>query len=245
MRSCFQSLDGTQRTRQGEASSSKRRRRQRADVSLKVVAPVDIDCTSADGSESEADALVSAGALSTLSGATADATEKVEGRRRPSRKLLSELVPSASASASGSVVEHPPPPPQPIADAAPRPAQAVRQGPRSKRGTAFGPFAVAEVSLRGAIVGYGATCGRHRNLGEGAGVQCKVQCLFGKVDPLSADECRARVKDWCLKGLDISRGDPCGRQAHLSLRPRYLEISRTEAEMDASVEALVARADAA
>jgi hypothetical protein len=117
--------------------------------------------------------------------------------------------------------------------------------PRLRRGVAFGPFAIATVSLHGEIIGYGATCGRHLNARDKPGTQCKIQLPFGKVNPLSHAECRARVKEWCLRGLGIPAGDPAARDIHLSFRPRDLDLPHSEAEMEAMVDGLVAAADGA
>lgn len=116
--------------------------------------------------------------------------------------------------------------------------------PRQKRGMPFGSFAIATVSLHGEVVGFGATCGRHRNSGDRPGVQCKVQLQFGKQNPLSPDECRARVKEWCLRGLGIKRDDPRGRELHMSFKPRFVDLPHSEAEMDDMVDGLCAAVDA-
>ena len=65
---------------------------------------------------------------------------------------------------------------------------------------------------------------------------CKRQLHMGKEGGLSSAECRTRLKKWLLLGIPISQG-PEARTDHFKLRPRPLDISEGEAEMDVVVEA--------
>jgi hypothetical protein len=134
------------------------------------------------------------------------------------------------------VVAAPEPPPPPPKAGAARP-------PRERRHRGFGPFGVAEVSLHGEIIGWGGTCGRHRNVAGGGKTRCKIQLPFGRRDPIPSDVCRAKVKAWLLEGLRIPPNQADGQSAHVNIKPRYIEPDLTDAEMDARVEELVAAAD--
>lgn len=67
-------------------------------------------------------------------------------------------------------------------------------------------------------------------------LRCKIHLPMGK--SLTADECRVRVKAWCLYGQSISPKAPDGRKQHLAMRPRHFELGMTESDMDELAESM-------
>ena len=77
-------------------------------------------------------------------------------------------------------------------------------------------------------IGWGATCGRHRNRTDKT--CCKKQMPFGN---LSDAECRCRIKMWLIEGLtEVASCSPTARNDHLKINPRKLKLV-PEAELDA------------
>lgn len=142
----------------------------------------------------------------------------------------------------------PPVPPVPVApesdEAGPPgpPLPPPPMQPRLKRAHAWGIFEVAEVRSHGELIGFGGNCRRHCNPDDGPRTICKVQLTFGKSNPLSVEETRCRVKFWCILGW-LQHGEleatPAPRTSHLALRPRDLDVTMTEVEMDAFVEGML------
>lgn len=161
------------------------------------------------------------------------------------------LSPPVAASSSAAPVELalapvadadavvPPPPPPPVALGVERSVRGER-GPRESRSTAWGPFTVAPIVPIGQplsnLTGWGVTCFHHSNAGEGDDV-CKRQLMLGKRNPMTSDECRTRLKKWLLLGTVIAPG-PESRTEHMSIKPRDVDISEGEAEMDRQAAAM-------
>lgn len=105
----------------------------------------------------------------------------------------------------------------------------------------FGPFQVAPIVSHGKTIGYGATCKRHQNPGDTRSTVCRTHLDLGKREPLSIDEARLRVKFWCIRGVqlhdDILKSSH-PRTTHKEMLPRHLDLTMSEAEMDAFVAAL-------
>ena len=137
--------------------------------------------------------------------------------------------PRGSGGASSSGGPPPPPPPPPAADPRPRRAGRVR------RGVAWGPFEVAPIMRGPVAVGYGGTCKKHNNDGDCPETVCKVHLEQGKRNPLTLDECRHRVKYWLYIGIGLANDAKDSRKRHLDFRPRHLELTMSEAELDALV----------
>ena len=90
--------------------------------------------------------------------------------------------------------------------------------------------------MRGAAtVGYGGTCKKHNNVGDGPETACKVHLEQGKRNHLTLDECRHRVKFWLYIGLGVANDADDSRTKHLGFRARHLEVTMSEAELDALV----------
>lgn len=106
------------------------------------------------------------------------------------------------------------------------------EGFRETRQLSWGIFKLAPVFSKGNQIGWGATCGRHHNWSDVRETTCKVQLVFGTVNPISNDECRWRVKMWCFAGLDIEDGSPTGRTEHLGMKARTVGLTRTEDQLD-------------
>ena len=90
---------------------------------------------------------------------------------------------------------------------------------RAQRGQAWGPFKLAAVFRDGMCIGWGATCGRHRDGGGRGGLQCKKQMVFAGQ---SEEVVQCRLKKWLLAGCQI---DPLGercRAEHLAIDARLL-----------------------
>jgi hypothetical protein len=137
---------------------------------------------------------------------------------------------SASSGGAGFSSAPPEPPPEPPQEPPPRPAV-----PRGVRGETWGHWSIAPIVSQGIIVGYGVTCAKHSNAGENT--TCKRQLPFGKRMPLSAVECRSRLKAWLLEGLPIEDG-PSSRDEHMDIKPRDIEPLMPEADYDAQAQAL-------
>ena len=90
---------------------------------------------------------------------------------------------------------------------------------RAQRGQAWGPFKLAAVFRDGMCIGWGATCGRHRDGGGRGGLQCKKQMVFAGQ---SEEVVQCRLKKWLLAGYQI---DPLGercRAERLAIDARLL-----------------------
>ncbi len=86
-------------------------------------------------------------------------------------------------------------------------------------------------------IGWGATCGRHRDSADAPTAVCKKQITYGK-EALSDDECVLRLKRWLVMGLRIDNTDPSGRSIHLAHDARSLNDGLTLEELEAAVRAL-------
>lgn len=141
------------------------------------------------------------------------------GQGAPAANPAADMPPSVGASSSG----HDAAPPVPAAVAA-RP-------PRIARRIEWGGFQLAPIVTDEVTVGYGATCGRH--LDPEDSLKCKIQLSLGKDGRFSEDEARVRVKFWCIRGMDAAVDDHATpRSHHVSIKPRQLEVTMSEAEMD-------------
>ena len=122
------------------------------------------------------------------------------------------------------------PSPGGIAGPAENPAGAP--GARATRGRQWGPYELAEVYLRGRLVGAGATCGLHCD--EHIGTSCKKSLRFGAQN-LSLDACYLRLKRWLLAGRHLPAG---ARAEHICMGgPQLRDFAEglSEAELDASL----------
>lgn len=82
-------------------------------------------------------------------------------------------------------------------------------------------------------IGFGLTCGRHKNAGQGT--QCKKQLAFGRGNPLSNDECVRALKNWLLAGFLIEGGDDA-RTRHVQEDARLLlDVYKNDLEVDAAL----------
>ena len=166
--------------------------------------------------------------------------------QRGARATVAEIG-GSEGSADRSVEESWPEPdhpaeegPEPQAEVAPSPAGVVgpeespsgAAGPRATRGRQWGPYQLAEVYLRGRLVGAGATCGLH--LDEHVGTTCKKSLRFGTQN-LSLPTCYLRLKRWLLAGRHLPAG---ARAEHVSMGgPQLRDFAEglSEAELDALV----------
>ncbi len=93
---------------------------------------------------------------------------------------------------------------------------------------------MAPVYRHGECIGWGATCGRHR---DGlARLQCKKQLAFSG---FSAEELKGKLKKWLLAGLDIDRDGAHSRTTHMLVNPRDLLLEADE-DLDALLVARLA-----
>ena len=100
---------------------------------------------------------------------------------------------------------------------------------RAQRGQAWGPFKLAAVFRDGICIGWGATCGRHRDGGRHGGLQCKKQMVFAGQ---SEEVVQCKLKKWLLAGYQI---DPLGercRAERLAIDARLLDWDLRE-DLDA------------
>ena len=93
---------------------------------------------------------------------------------------------------------------------------------------------MARVTRNGEFIGWGATCRKHRNLRDGAGVVCKRQLAFGgkRTELLSDAQCVALLKQWLLHGATISP-DSYARDMHLAVDPRAFDKDAAPDALDA------------
>ena len=87
---------------------------------------------------------------------------------------------------------------------------------RQDRAIRWGPFSLAEVWSRGALVGAGATCARHEDADGRTATPCKKSIRFGQ-NNLTLNECMLRLKRWLIAGLDDSSWPPEARHHHVKL----------------------------
>jgi hypothetical protein len=98
-------------------------------------------------------------------------------------------------------------------------------------------FSLAPVYRAGVQVGYGAKCGRHRNIGEIHGdVECKKSVTFGAAE-LTEATCILRLKRWLVSAYTCESGwDPtCLRREHVKTGgPALINLAEglTEVELD-------------
>ena len=72
---------------------------------------------------------------------------------------------------------------------------------------------LSEVMGGGRIIGYGITCGRHRNAADKPNTVCKKQCLLGRGPrAISHHEAKLRLKRWFVAGQFLEPGWPAGKQ---------------------------------
>ena len=64
---------------------------------------------------------------------------------------------------------------------------------------------------------------------------CKVHLEQGKRNPLTLDECRHRVKYWLFMGIGLPADAHDSRTQHKRQYARNLELTLSEAELDAMV----------
>ena len=91
--------------------------------------------------------------------------------------------------------------------------------PRDRAGEPWGPFFIAPVRESRAVggevlkvhIGYGATCGCHRNRTDAKTVQCKLQRSG------TSDRTRRVVAQWLLLGAMVDRSSHTARHDHLQL----------------------------
>lgn len=203
----------------------------RSEVDLVALPQID-DSDDDPASESDTDMMYLNGQICLESEAQA-ARKMSKPKPRPVPAPVSVPL-SSVASGSGAAPDAvAPPPPVPDAD--------LDGVPRERRFESFGRFKVAPVFSHGELYGYGATCGLHTDPSDKKGTQCKVQLPLGKRSPLSPEEARRRVKFWCVLGLkrhaEIQKDDK-PRSKHLSMKPRSLEVTMSEREMDDFVASL-------
>ena len=110
------------------------------------------------------------------------------------------------AAAAAAVAEIPSPPPVPA------------DGPRTKPGERvvwrYKNMFISEVLVKGELAGFGATCGRHNDVGDKAGTTCKKVCTFGEAQ-LSKENCILYLKRWLLKGKTINVDGNSSRTDHI------------------------------
>ena len=111
---------------------------------------------------------------------------------------------------------------------------------REERATAWGPFAIAKIYNHGLFIGFGATCGRHRD--PASATRCKKSVTFGR-EALSAEELVVRLKRWLLAGVELEADWAADeqRKRHVALGGiglRDFDEGADEAGMDAIVAAL-------
>ena len=99
-------------------------------------------------------------------------------------------------------------------------------------------FELALITLHGIPIGWGATCGRHKNdADQPRDPECKKQVTYGQ-DGLADTQCRSILKQWLLKGLDCD-GHANARKMHVKeIHARRLDVSKSEAAVDLELDAL-------
>ena len=120
----------------------------------------------------------------------------------------------------------------------PAPVVACQAVGRSRRQIAWGPFQIAPVMLGGVQIGWGATCGRHRNATDlPTTTACKKQLLYGTgANTLTDAECLCLIKQWLIEGQhSVDNTFPTARSNHVNLNPRRFAPKLTSAELEALV----------
>jgi hypothetical protein len=102
------------------------------------------------------------------------------------------------------------------------------KAPAVPRAEDWGPFKVARVFSRGVPIGWGATCGRHTNVGDAN--CCKKQIQYGAKDPLTDEQCVAKLKRWLISGFDIPTEGLASRKEHLNIEIRRLAAETKTAD---------------
>jgi hypothetical protein len=99
---------------------------------------------------------------------------------------------------------------------------AAKRAKRSERRWRWGSFWLAEVhSKKNGFVGYGATCRKHCDPGDGPKHICKKQITFGAgKTAISPADCIARVKMWLLLGKSLKDDCPRPRTMHVKMNMR-------------------------
>ena len=73
--------------------------------------------------------------------------------------------------------------------------------------------------------GWGATCGKHKNVGDGPRACCKKSISVGT---MSNDECCLRMKMWLLLGSTVDASDPEARGAHRKINIKDIPLWTSE-----------------
>ena len=128
--------------------------------------------------------------------------------------------------------------PFPAAPGAPRivvaPAAGEGRMPHVEHGARvvekIGAAVISEVRLRGDVVAYSITCGRHTNAADPPHTECKKQLPIG-TPPLPAHEVIRRLKIWHIIGAhDASWDVNTARSQHLAEGGRRLNIYASDSE---------------
>ena len=105
--------------------------------------------------------------------------------------------------------------------------------PRELRGLAWGRpgWHIAEVHRAGELVGWGATCGHHKD--AGCDLTCKKQVNMGAT--LSIEQCRRLVKLWLVMGMHLLDSSTV-RATHVRMNMRnYADEGDSEEALDSLV----------
>lgn len=99
----------------------------------------------------------------------------------------------------------------------------------------WGGFQLAKVYRQGVQIGWGITCGLHKNEGDSIGACCKKQITFGGSGgaaggALSDTDCIVALKSWLVLGFVLSGNDQ--RTQHVRLNARKHAQGFTEPELD-------------
>ena len=166
--------------------------------------------------------------------------DRVGGKARLARPLVEPLVepltePLAEPLAEPLVGDDAPieVPEIPEVPDLPAAAPPLARGPRAepaRRGArivemcgGFAPISEVMGSARD-IIGYGIVCGRHNNVADKLGTQCKKQCLLGKgPSAISQLEARLRLKRWFVAGQFQEESWPIA-----TMRTKHLKVADFE-----------------
>jgi hypothetical protein len=142
--------------------------------------------------------------------------KKSKGKPSSPDELASPAGPVA-AEPDPSPLPPPNPPPPDIVGLAPK------RAPRNRREEQWGPFKIAKVVSGEIQIGWGASCNKHTNEGDGA--SCKRQLRYrGRAsEPVLDDtECVRQLKRWLLAGMQINPILSDSRSQHVGLPIRHL-----------------------
>ena len=89
------------------------------------------------------------------------------------------------------------------------------------RSMARGPWSIAPIYSKGVQIGWNGTCKRHSNIHDQAHGECRKKLT---VSGMSSEGTQARIKMRLLRGRDTAADDVLGREKHMKMDPRELDL---------------------